>query len=109
MSDEEEVAKMLQGMQNATIDPIHTRQSTRCRKDHSIKSSNDELAVQPQKLAKTSKTSKTTTKSKKKTLGNTVKEQKHCIRTLEGSVEQLMTDIETLEEQLSDTKEQVPV
>ena len=107
MSDEEEVAKTLQGMHNGTISVIHTRRSTRCRKDRTLDSSDDESSVQPQKQAKTSKTSKTTTKGKKKTLGDTVKEQKHYIRTLEGRVKQLTTNVKTLEEQLSDAKEQV--
>ena len=107
MSDEEEVAKTLQGMHNATFSAIHTRRSTRCRKERSVDSSDDESTLQPQKQAKTSKTSKTTTKGKKKTLGDTVKEQKHYIRTLEGRVEQLTPDVAALEEQLSDTKEQV--
>ena len=39
--------------------------------------SNDKSDVQPQKQAKTSKTSKTTGKDKKKTLSDTVKKQKH--------------------------------
>ena len=94
-------------MHNATIHPIHTGQSTRCQKDSSVDLLDKESTLQPQKQAKMSKTSKTTTKSKKKTLGNTVKEQNQYIRTVKGHVKQLTTNIETLEEQLSSTKEQV--
>ena len=106
MSDEEEVAKTLQGMHNATISVNHTRRSTQCRKDRSMDLSDNKSTLQPQKQVKTSKTSKTTTKGKKKTLSDTVKKQKQYIRTLEGRIEQFMTDVETLEEQVNEAKEQ---